>query len=54
MYTAIPMLVFPITLGDGWVAGEAGGVAEVAGLTGAGLGRTGIHGSKSKIGFVRR
>ena len=54
MCTAIPMLVFPIPLGDGGVAGGAGGAAEVAGLAGAGLGRTGIHGGKSKIGFLRR
>ena len=54
MCTAIPMLVFPILLGGGGVAGGAWDVAEVAGLAGARLGCTGIHGGKSKIGFLRR
>jgi hypothetical protein len=49
MCTAIPMLAFPIPLTHGGVAGGAGGVAEVAGLAGAGLGRTGIHGGKTKM-----
>ncbi len=54
MCTAIPVLVFPTLLGDGGMVGKAGGVAEVVGWAGVGLGRTGIHGGKSKIGFLRR